>query len=142
MLTEPAPPWLAYALLLGIGVTGALGDIWIYAWARNGRGAWFLAACGVWVLSLILFGAILKWDTRGFSSVFMLSTLFHIGAVIVADVVHYGSRVGRQEWLGLALGTVAVVLLELGRDAEPLDSAPPPVAVQAESLDAEGGPPR
>jgi multidrug transporter EmrE-like cation transporter len=135
METEMLNPWIAYAILLAIGITGGLGDVWIFKWAKSGQTVWLVAACVVWLASLLLFGLLLKLDTRTFSAAFMLSTVFHVVLVIVCDLVFFGGRLTPTEWVGMALAAAAVVVLELGRpEAEPA-AIPPAIAVARDGID-------
>ena len=106
--------WLGYLLLLLIGITGGLGDIWIYLWARSDRPVWLLLASVVWLISLVLFGLFLRFDSRGLGTAFMLSSVLHIGLVIAFDQLFTSARMNRLEWAGLFLAVLAVLLLELG----------------------------
>jgi drug/metabolite transporter (DMT)-like permease len=116
-----------YALLVAIGILGGLGDAWVYNWARSHRAWWMVAACAVHVASVVLFGLLLRWDSRAFSSAFMLSSVVHVLVVVAADVALFGGRPNRIEWLGLLMATVGVVLLEVGREERPhSDNVPPP----------------
>lgn len=130
MPSDPANPWLVYGLLVAIGVTGGLGDIWIFNWARSGKTWWLVVACVVWLASLILFGVLLKWDSRTFSAAFMLSSVFHVVLVVVCDLIYYGGRLSRMECAGMGFAAIAVVLLELGRDHPPDDPPRPPTEVR------------
>ena len=107
---------LIYALLLAIGLTGALGDLWIYKWAVGHKPGWLVAASVVWLASLILFGVMLRLDSRSFSAAFMLVSVFHAVVVVACDVVFFGGRLNRVEWFGMALALASVLVLELSKD--------------------------
>ncbi len=115
MADEHLNQWLTYGLLLVIGISGGLGDIWIYKWAKSGEFGWFLIASVVWLLSLILFAFLLKWDNRSFSAAFILSSISHVVLVLVCDLMYFGGRLSRLEWAGIGMAVVAICLLELGR---------------------------
>ena len=119
MTIEPVSPWLTYGLLFAIGISGGLGDIWIYKWSRSGGMGWFLIACGVWLVSLILFAFLLKWDDRSFSASFILSSISHVVLVMICDLAYFGGRLSRLEWAGIGLAVVSIGLIELGRDRSP-----------------------
>jgi drug/metabolite transporter (DMT)-like permease len=109
----------AYTMLLLIGITGGLGDVWIYHWVKTNRWLWLVAACVVWVASLLLFGLFLKWDTRSFTTAFILSSVFHVLLVGVSDLWFFGGKIGRLEWLGILLGVLSAICIELGRERLP-----------------------
>lgn len=108
--------WVAYTLLIASGITGGLGDIWIYNWAKTGKLYWLLLAGTVWLASLFLFGLLLKWDSRTFSAAFMLCTVMHVVLVIVCDILYFGGRLNRLEWAGMVVAAIAVFMLEIGRE--------------------------
>ena len=116
MTSDTLNPWLLYGLLIAIGISGGLGDIWIYKWSRTGSAWWFAIACGVWLISLLLFAFLLKLDDRSFSASFILSSISHVVLVIVCDLAYFGGRLSRLEWAGITLAVVSIVLLEMGRD--------------------------
>ena len=116
MHTQTGHDLLVYGLLLGIGLTGALGDLWIYKWAVSQKPGWLVAASVVWLASLILFGVMLRLDSRSFSAAFMLVSVFHAVVVVACDVVFFGGRLNRVEWFGMALALASVLVLELSKD--------------------------
>jgi len=109
-------PLIAYVLLVASGITGGLGDIWIYNWAKSGKTYWLILAGIVWVASLYLFGLLLKWDTRTFSAAFMLCTVMHVVLVIFCDLLYFGGRLNRLECAGMVVAAIAVIMLEMGRE--------------------------
>jgi len=135
VLSDPTDPWLVYVLLVAIGVTGGLGDIWIFKWAKSNNTLWLVLACLIWLASLILFGLLLKWDSRTFSAAVVLSTVFHVVLVVVCDMVYFGGRLTQMEWVGVGFAAVAVILLELGREKH--DEPPPPAAAEFASEDRQ-----
>ncbi|MFM7316790.1 MAG: hypothetical protein ACKO5E_07560 [bacterium] len=114
-------PWVAYSLLVASGLTGGLGDIWIYNWAKSGKPHWLFLAGFVWLASLFLFGLLLKWDSRTFSAAFMLCTVMHVVLVIICDILYFGGRLNRLEWAGMVVAAIAVVMLEIGRESASAD---------------------
>lgn len=109
-------PLVIYGLLVAIGLTGALGDLWIYKWAVSDKAIWLVCASVVWLASLILFGVMIRLDSRSFSAAFMLVSLFHAVVVVVCDLSFFGGRLNRVEWLGLLLALVSVLVLEFGKE--------------------------
>lgn len=107
-----------YTLLFAIGVTGGLGDIWIFQWTRTPRWQWLFAASAVWLLSLFLFAALLMRGNRTFGAAFMLSTVLHIVLVVLCDCAWFGTRPSRTEWFGMVLAFFSIVLLEIGHQTQ------------------------
>ena len=114
-------PIIVYLILGVSGITGALGDIWIYNWAKTGKWHWLVLASIVWVASLVSFGLLLKWDARAFSAAFMLCSIIHIVMVICADIFYFGGRINRLEAVGMIVAIIAVILMEIGRDSSEMD---------------------
>lgn len=117
-----------YTLLAAIGILGGVGDVWVYKWAKTNRTFWVVAACIVHVASVVLFGLLLKWDSRAFCAAFMLTSVVHVVIVIAADVLFFGGELTPTEWAGMALAFVSVVLLEVGRKEGPPNEKPEPSA--------------
>ena len=107
---------LIFGLFLAIGLTGALGDLWIYKWAVSQKPLWLVAASVVWLASLILFGIMIRLDSRSFSAAFMLVSLFHAVVVVLCDLALFGGRLNRVEWLGMLLALASVLVLEFGKE--------------------------
>ena len=128
MAGEHLNSWLTYGLLLAIGISGGLGDIWIYKWSKSGDFRWLLISCVVWLLSLMLFAILLKWDNRSFSAAFILSSISHVILVLVCDLIYFGGRLSRLEWAGIGLSFIAICLLELGREAPAIEVPSSPSA--------------
>ncbi len=118
MTSSPSASLLDYTLLFAIGVTGGLGDIWIFQWTRTPRWQWLFAASAVWMLSLFLFAALLMRGNRTFGAAFILSTVLHIVLVVLCDCAWFGTRPSRTEWFGMLLALFSIVLLEIGHQTE------------------------
>ena len=114
----------AYVLLVVIGVFGGLADVWVYKWAKADRAIWLAAACGAHAAGMLLFGLLLRWDTRAFCTVFMLSSVVHVVIVVGADALFFNGRLTLTEWAGMALAAVAVIVLEVGRPDKPHEAGP------------------
>lgn len=119
-------PMIVYTILSISGLAGALGDIWIYNWAKSGKWQWLILASIVWVASLLSFGLLLKWDTRAFSTAFILCSVIHIVMVIGSDVIYFGGRVNRLEAAGMIVAILALILMEIGRDVSDMESTSKP----------------
>lgn len=133
MAGEQLNPWLTYGLLLAIGISGGLGDIWIYKWSKSGDFRWLLIASIVWLMSLMLFAILLKWDNRSFSAAFILSSISHVVLVLICDLIYFGGRLSRLEWAGIGLSVIAIGLLELGRVAPVIEVPSSPIAADPDA---------
>jgi len=109
--TTKAVLWL-WGLVTLVGITGGVSDIWIARWAESGDRRWLLAAFGICVLSLWLFGWLIKTDSRSLSHLLMLATLTHVLQVVVYEVAVRGHRPSPRELTGLLLGLLALMFLE------------------------------
>ena len=113
--------WFFYLILVGIGITGGAGDIWIYFWAKSEKTFWFFAACTVWLVSLILFGFLLKSDNRTLTCLFIISTILHVILVLVCDLIFFNARFGKIEWLGVLFAFIGIFLMEFGKGSAEKD---------------------
>lgn len=104
--------WNLNVILIAIGLLGAMADVWILRWAKTLDAGWGLASVLASLGSLGCFALILRSDTRSFSAIFMLSSVVHILVAIAADIVFWGTRLNRTEWLGITLAVLACLLLE------------------------------
>lgn len=114
-------PLVLYLLLAIIGVTGAIGDVFIYRWAGNGKFLMLASGAASWILCLYLFGLYCRASPRPLSIAFTLTAVVHIAIVVGWDVVAHGTRLTRLEWLGVALATIGVLVIETSRGIKTLE---------------------
>lgn len=112
-------PYLIYGLILVTAIAGALGDIFIYNWAKTNVMAWMVAACLVFLVSIIAFGFLIKLDTRSLSAAFLIVSMVHAAAVLGCDWLYYGERLNRVECIGMAMAVATIVVLEIGHSMRP-----------------------
>ena len=104
-----------YLIIILIGATGGLGDIWIYIWAKTGKPFWLIVSCFVWVASLLIFGYLLKQNQRSLTNLFLLSTVMHVILVAAWDFIFAGNHFSKMEWIGVVFSVLAILFLELGK---------------------------
>lgn len=119
--------WLAYLLLIAIGLIGGLGDIFTYQWAKSHNNLWFVAACAIWFVDILLFGLLLRYAPISLTVAYTMTLVFHTLIVVACDLIYYGARLNRMEWVGIIMAILSVVVLELARDKE--EPAPEPAVV-------------
>lgn len=105
---------LLLALLLATGISSALGDVYLYRWAKNGGWVWMLFSYILWMLSVTLFGIYLRWGKITFSFALILAMIVQIALICAYDVVVVKARMAPMQWAALGLGVLSIVMYELG----------------------------
>ena len=101
-----------YGMLLLIGLTGAVGDIWLYRWAQSNRPLWFVSGLASWLISLILFALLMRSKPRSLSVTFVLIAVVHTAVVLGWDHFSEGTQLSRNEIAGALLAIAGVLLIE------------------------------
>ena len=114
-------PLVLYTLLAIIGITGAVGDVFIYRWANNDKLLMLASGAASWILCLYLFGLYCRASTRPLSIAFTLTAVVHIAIVVGWDVAAHGTRLNRLEWLGVALPSPGGLGIETARNIKSVD---------------------
>lgn len=104
-----------YGLLLIVGITGGIGDILLYKWAKTHSIFWLAMAYGVWLCSLTLLGLFLRIEHFTFSAALVLATMIHLIVGLLWSFFFTEATLSSIELAGLILGIIAVILLEVGR---------------------------
>lgn len=104
-----------YAALLVCGVTGATGDIWLHRWATSHQTRWLVAGLCLWLISLIVFGLLLRHAERSLGVTFVLAAVVHIVAVLGWEWRHGDRSLSGLETIGIVLAALGVVLIEWGQ---------------------------
>jgi len=110
--------WLAYGLLIAVSIFGGLGDIFTYQWAKSHNNFWFVAACAIWFIDILLFGLFFRYADISLTVAYTMTLVFHTLIVVACDLTYYGARLNRMEWVGIVLAILSVVLLEIARDKD------------------------
>lgn len=114
MLSNPVVT--TYLMLILVGVAGAVGDILVSRWAKTDGIGWLLGSWLFWIASVTLFGYFLKSDRFAFSTAISFIAFAAHGVVsLLFDFLFLQTRLSREEWLGIALAIIAVLVLEVGR---------------------------
>ncbi len=101
-----------------MGLTGAVGDVWLYRWGRYRESLSLLIGMSSWIVCLITFGLLVRYGDRSLSATFILGTIVHILFVVGWDYFRESSRLGWIETSGVALAVFGIFLLEWGRATE------------------------
>jgi hypothetical protein len=106
---------VVYALLIWIGITGGIGDILLYKWAKAAHFGWLLAAYAVWAICIASLGLLFKLNHFSFGAAVVLATVIHLAIGVCWSLLMTGAKVTTLEIIGLIFAAIAVVLLEMGR---------------------------
>lgn len=101
-----------YLLVLAVGITSTLGDIFINFYAKKGTGWWFIAGAICWVFAAAFFSQILKRQLFGPGV-----ALFFLGNISVALLVgwlYFRDNVSPMQWIGVVLAVLSMVLILKG----------------------------
>lgn len=96
-------------------MTGAAGDLLLYRWATARHNGWLAGALSSWIVSLILFGLLLRWSGRTLGVTFVLAAVVHTAIILSWDAIKSGRRLSLLEWAGLALAMAGVLFIEWGQ---------------------------
>lgn len=125
-MTNASTP-VIYLLLIAVGIAGAAGDILVSRWARSNVTTWLLASWVCWIASVTLFGYLMRTERFAFSAAIFVAFAAHGVTSVLFEQLVLRQRLSREEWLGIALATIAVVMLEVGRvrrEAATADTSP------------------
>ena len=102
----------AFCVLLLPAVALEVGaDIFLKKWAIGNRGSFFLIGVAGYAVATVFWGLSLKFDLMSrLISVFMILNLV---AVVLVGVLYFGEKLTPVNMVGIALGILSVVLIEL-----------------------------
>jgi drug/metabolite transporter (DMT)-like permease len=106
---------IVYAVLVTVGLMGAVSDAILNQWARTGRTSWLLAAYAAWILVATLLGLILRWNYFTFGAAVVLFLLVNSVAALALDYALFAGRLTPRGWLGIALAVAAIICIESSR---------------------------
>jgi multidrug transporter EmrE-like cation transporter len=128
------PALTTYLMLVLVGVAGACGDILVSRWAKTNGTGWLLGSWVFWIISVTLFGYFLKSDRFAFSTAIFIAFAAHGILSLLFELAVLKTKLSREEWLGMALAIIAVLVLEVGRSRREEAAVNPTASVAA--LDA------
>ena len=104
-----------YAVMIVLGLLGAISDAVLNKWAKTDKLGWLLAAYASWLAVATLLGMVLRWDYFSFGTAVVLFLLVNTLGAVVLDSWLYSNRLNVWGWIGIFLASGAIVSLELGR---------------------------
>ena len=104
-----------YALLVFLGLLGAISDATLNQWAKTSRSGWLLLSYALWIAVATLLGLMLKAGHFGFGSAVVVFLLANCVAAVVLDHLWFGRKSTPLQWAGIAVAVVAMCLIEFGR---------------------------
>ena len=110
---------IVYAVLVAVGVMGALSDAILNQWAKTGRTSWLLAAYASWIVVATILGYILRWNYFTFGAAVVLFLMVNSLAALALDHALFAGRLTVRGWLGIGLAVAAIVCIESGRPHPP-----------------------
>ena len=118
---------IVYAVLIAVGMLGAISDAILNQWAKTGRTSWLLAAYASWIVVATLLGYILRLNYFTFGAAVILFLMVNSVAALVLDHTLFAGRLTPRGWLGIALAAAAIICIEWSRPHD----APTDVSVSA-----------
>ena len=115
---------IVYAVLVAVGIMGAISDAILNQWARTGRTSWLLAAYATWILVATLLGYILRLNYFTFGTAVVLFLMVNSVAALVLDHTLFAGRLTLRGWLGIGLAVAAIVVIEWSRPHPAPTNAP------------------
>src|SRR3954471_18487295 len=117
----PAVPnrTLVYAVLVAVGVVGAISDAILNTWAKNGRAPWLLGAYASWIVVATLLGFILRLNYFTFGAAVVLFLMVNSVAALALDRWLFAGRLTAGGWIGVILAAAAIVTIEWSRTHGP-----------------------
>lgn len=99
-------------LLIAAGITGGLGDIFIYKWAVGHRTPHLLGSFAFWLLSTTAFGIYLRIDSQSLTGGVLLAFAMHSLCAIGCDYLHQDLKLSNVQICGAIMLVLAMVMLE------------------------------
>ncbi len=107
-----------YSLLVLIGLTGGIGDIFLYKWAGSRQVGWLLGAYLFWWCCLTSLGVLFRLEYFTFGAAIILATVIHLFISLLWALLFTEGTLNRIEMVGIVFGVIAIVLLEIGRNRQ------------------------
>lgn len=110
---------MSITVLVTIGITAAMGDVFIFRWSRTNAALDVLLAIGSWTVSLVLFGLLLRWTGRPLGLAFVLVAAIHTILILLWDRLVEKTTWTWMECAGVALALFGALLIEIGHAPSP-----------------------
>lgn len=101
-----------YFLIIAVGLSSGLGDVFINQYAKNGGLHWFVAGCVSWIVSAAFFAYVLKKQL--FAPGVALYFLVNLSMALLIGKFYFGDRPSPIQWFGVAIGVVAMFFIVKG----------------------------
>ena len=108
-----------YAVLVAVGILGAISDAILNQWARTGRTPWLILAYVSWIIVATLLGYILRLNYFTFGAAVVLFLMVNSVAALVLDHALFAGRLTLRGWLGIGLAVAAIICIESSRSHDP-----------------------
>lgn len=117
----PAAPnrVIVYAVLIAVGIMGAISDAILNQWAKTGRTSWLLGAYASWIVVATLLGYILRLNYFTFGAAVVLFLMVNSVAALFLDHTLFAGRLTGRGWLGIGLAVAAIICIESSRPHPP-----------------------
>jgi len=128
---------VVYAVLIAVGMLGAISDAILNQWARSGRTSWLLLAYASWIIVATLLGYILRLNYFTFGSAVVLFLMVNSVAALILDRALFAGRLTPRGWLGVGLAVAAIACIESSRPHGPPDGS---TTVRGDGRPTDGSP--
>ena len=108
-----------YAVLVAVGILGAISDAILNQWARTGRASWLILAYVSWIIVATLLGYILRLNYFTFGAAVVLFLMVNSVAALILDHGLFAGRLTFRGWLGIGLAVAAIICIESSRSHDP-----------------------
>jgi drug/metabolite transporter (DMT)-like permease len=106
---------VVYAVLVAVGMLGAISDAILNQWAKTGRTSWLVAAYLSWLVVATFLGYILRLNYFSFGAAVILFLMVNSVAALALDRALFGGRLTPGGWFGIALAAAAIICIEWSR---------------------------
>jgi drug/metabolite transporter (DMT)-like permease len=122
---------LVYAVVVAVGMMGAISDAVLNQWAKTGRPSWLVAAYASWILVATMLGYILRLNYFTFGTAVILFLMVNSVAALILDHTLFAGRLTARGWLGIGFAVAAIVCIEWSRPHEVMPAAATDVSANA-----------
>jgi hypothetical protein len=113
-----AGSWGFYALLVGVGLLGAISDAILNQWAKAGGAGWLVGSYVAWCAVATVLGVMFRAKHFAFGTAMVVFLLSNVVFALVIDRVAFEGRITKMQWAGIGMAVASLVVLELGKAPE------------------------